>query len=81
MDSRIGVRLTAAVLDGDIHYARQLRRLYRGKPLGKARIAAAIAALPAPLARAAMSTRKQIKSLWAAMAVHEPSRGALLLER
>lgn len=81
MDSRIGVRLTAAVLDGDIHYARQLRRLYRGKPLGKARVAAAIAALPPPLARAAISARTKIKSLRATMAVREPSHGALLLER
>lgn len=61
MDSRIGIRLTAAVLDGDISYARQLRRLYRDKPLGKARIAAGIARLPTPIAKAAMSARKRFK--------------------
>jgi glycosyltransferase involved in cell wall biosynthesis len=51
MDSRVGIRLVRAVLDGDMPYARQLTALYRGKPRGKARVAAAIAALPANLGR------------------------------
>lgn len=61
MDSRIGIRLKAAVLEGDIHYARQIRRLYRRKPFGKARIGATIAELPAPLARAVIGARKRIR--------------------
>jgi glycosyltransferase involved in cell wall biosynthesis len=51
MDSRIGIRLVRAVLDGDLTYARQLRALYRGKPRGKAQIAAFLAQLRPPLAR------------------------------
>jgi glycosyltransferase involved in cell wall biosynthesis len=51
MDSRIGLRLVAAVLQGDIAYAREVRAFYRGKPTGKARVAAAVARLPTPLAR------------------------------
>ncbi|HEU4697106.1 MAG TPA: glycosyltransferase family A protein [Sphingomicrobium sp.] len=51
MDSRIGVRLVREVLDGDMTYARQVRTFYRGTPRGKARLAAAIARLPGPLAR------------------------------
>jgi glycosyltransferase involved in cell wall biosynthesis len=51
MDSRIGVRLLREVLDGNMSYARQVRALYRGRPRGKAGLAAAIAGLPSPLAR------------------------------
>jgi glycosyltransferase involved in cell wall biosynthesis len=51
MDSRIGIRMVAALLDGDVAYARQLAALYHGRPLGKARVAALIAGLPGPLAR------------------------------
>jgi hypothetical protein len=51
MDSRVGLRLVAAVLQGDLTYARQVRAFYRGRPAGKAKAAAAIARLPAPLAR------------------------------
>jgi glycosyltransferase involved in cell wall biosynthesis len=61
MDSRIGIRLVAAVLDGDIDYARRLLPLYRGKPIGKARAAAAIARLPAPLGKSIVATRSLIK--------------------
>jgi hypothetical protein len=67
MDSRIGVRMAAAVLDGDIDYARQLLKLFRGKPLGQARAAAAIARLPTPLARALVTTRRRTKRLLARM--------------
>lgn len=62
MDSRIGVRLTAAVLDGDVEYARHLRSLYRNSPVGQARIAAGIAKLPRSVARgvvaAALAARR-----------------------
>lgn len=51
MDSRIGVRLVREVLNGDMAYARQVRSFYRSNPRGKARLAAAVARLPAPLAR------------------------------
>jgi glycosyltransferase involved in cell wall biosynthesis len=61
MDSRIGVRMTAAVLDGDIDYARQLLGLYRGKPAGNAATAAQIAKLPRPLGRSIISLRRWIK--------------------
>ena len=50
-DSRVGIRLVAAVIEGDVSYARQLLRLYTGKPRGKARVAAAIGKLPIPIAR------------------------------
>ena len=61
MDSRIGVRLVAAVLEGDMAYARQLRSLYRGNPKGKAMIGAAIARLPAPLARMLIRTGQRLR--------------------
>ena len=61
MDSRIGIRMTAAVLEGDVDYARQLLELYSGKPTGKARVAAKIASLPRPVAKAAMALRRKIK--------------------
>jgi glycosyltransferase involved in cell wall biosynthesis len=61
MDSRIGIRLTAAVLDGDIDYARQLLPLFEGEPKGQARTAARIAKLPRPLAKAIVGTRRWIK--------------------
>jgi hypothetical protein len=61
MDSRIGIRLVAAVLEGDIDYARRLLPLYRGKPIGKARAAAAVARLPAPLGKSIVATRSLIK--------------------
>jgi len=61
MDSRIGVRLVRAVLEGDIAYARQLRGLYRGKPTGKAALGAALARLPSPLARAAVAIGQLIR--------------------
>jgi len=51
IDSRIGIRMVAAVLQGDISYARTLRTLYRGEPRGKARTAARIASMPTPIAR------------------------------
>ncbi|MFL6851725.1 MAG: hypothetical protein ACJ8EH_12830, partial [Sphingomicrobium sp.] len=63
MDSRIGIRMTAAVIEGDIDYARQLSRLYRGRPTGQARIAATIAKLPSPIAKAVMSIRRRIRRL------------------
>lgn len=61
IDSRIGVRMTVAVIEGDVGYARHLRSLYRGKPLGKARIAARIAKLPRPLAKAIVAGGLGIK--------------------
>jgi hypothetical protein len=61
MDSRIGIRLTAAVLQGDIDYARHLRTLYRGQPTGQARIASMIANLPHPIAKGAIAIRHRIK--------------------
>ncbi len=63
MDSRIGIRMTAAVIEGDIDYARQLSRLYRGRPTGQARIAATIANLPSPIGKAVMSIRRRIRRL------------------
>jgi glycosyltransferase involved in cell wall biosynthesis len=63
MDSRIGIRMTAAVLEGDVDYARQLLALYTGKPTGKAGVAAKIASLPRPVAKAAMALRSAIKQL------------------
>ena len=65
MDSRIGIRLAAAVVQGDIDYARQLRALYHGKPAGQARVAAKIAALPRPLAKAAVASRRRLKRMLA----------------
>ena len=65
MDSRIGIRLVAAVMQGDIDYARQLRALYRGRPVGQARIAASVAALPRPLAKAALASRCKLKRMFA----------------
>lgn len=62
-DSRIGIRLTAAVLERDIAYARKLRPLYRAKPLGKARVAAAIARLPAPLARWSVAAATRLRRM------------------
>jgi glycosyltransferase involved in cell wall biosynthesis len=61
VDSRIGLRLTAAVLEGDLDYARQLMLLLEGRPMGQARIAASLAKLPRPLARAAVATGRRIK--------------------
>ena len=55
MDSKVGLALVAAVLEGDILYARRLVSLYEGKPQGKARIAAVVARLPAPIARSVIS--------------------------
>jgi glycosyltransferase involved in cell wall biosynthesis len=61
MDSKVGLALVAAVLKGDIVYARHLSTLYEGKPLGKARIAATIARLPTPLARTIVGLGQGIK--------------------
>lgn len=55
IDSRIGLRLVGAVAEGDIRYARHVLSLFRGRPTGQARIAAAIARLPAPLGRSVAS--------------------------
>jgi hypothetical protein len=63
MDSRIGIRLVAAVIEGDMSYARRLRGLYRGAPKGKARIAAALARLPVPMGRIAVTAGRKIKAL------------------
>jgi glycosyltransferase involved in cell wall biosynthesis len=63
MDSRIGLALVVAVLEGDIDYARHLRSLYEGKPLGKARVAALLAALPAPLARLIVSAGQRTRGI------------------
>jgi glycosyltransferase involved in cell wall biosynthesis len=63
VDSRIGLRLTAAVLEGDLDYARQLMLLLEGRPLGQARIAATLAKLPRPLARAAVATGRRLKRM------------------
>lgn len=61
MDSRIGIRMTAAVLDGDLDYARTLLGLYRGKPIGRARIAALLAKLPEPFVKAIMAARRRFR--------------------
>jgi hypothetical protein len=47
-------------LDGDVEYARTLLRLYRGKPIGQARVAAWLTKLPQPLARAIIAGRQSI---------------------
>jgi hypothetical protein len=65
IDSRIGIRMAAAVLDGDIAYARRLLKLFKGKPIGQARRAAMIARLPSPLARALVTIRSRAKRLLA----------------
>ena len=61
MDSRIGLALTAAVLEGDMQYARHLLTLYDGKPTGRARQAAMIAKLPMPIARGVVSVGQGVK--------------------
>ena len=61
MDSRIGIRLTAAVLEGDVGYARQLLPLYRAKPMGQARIAATIAKLPEPIGKTIVMLGRTIR--------------------
>lgn len=61
MDSRVGLSLVAAVLDGNIAYARHVRSLYEGKPKGKARIAAAIARLPEGLAQRVVRSLRRLK--------------------
>lgn len=60
-DSRVGVRLAAAVSQGDFAYARQLLPLFQGVPKGQARVAAFIARLPQPLARAVVSIGRTLK--------------------
>lgn len=64
-DSRIGLRLVAAVAEGDIPHAREVLALYRGKASGQARIAAAIVRMPAPLARlivrAGLATKRWLR--------------------
>jgi len=67
MDSRIGIRMIAAVLEGDFAYARQLAQLYERRPPGKARLAALIARLPMSMARIIVVTGSSIKRrLWSA---------------
>ena len=61
MDSKVGLALVAAALEGDISYARHLVSLYEGKPQGKARVAAAIARLPGPIARSVISIGQRTK--------------------
>jgi hypothetical protein len=61
MDAKIGNCLSAAILAGDVDYARTLRGFYLGKPKGKARIAAAMATLPKAIVSAVMATRRVIK--------------------
>ena len=61
MDSRVGLALVAAVLEGDFAYARHVRKLYAGKPRGKARIAAAIAGLPEPIARLVLTAARKLR--------------------
>lgn len=61
MDSRIGLRLVSAVLERDFDYARHLISLYKGKPRGKAWVAALIARLPKLLARSAVALSSLVK--------------------
>ena len=63
MDSRIGIRLVAAVLEGDFGYARQLAELYERPPRGKARVAASIARLPAPAARIVLKAGRRLQAI------------------
>ena len=61
MDSKVSLALVAAVLEGDIGYARHLLTLYEGKPLGKARIGAIIARQPAPVARLIVALGRRLQ--------------------
>lgn len=63
MDSRIGMSLVGAVLEGDFAYARKLRALYRTRPLGSARWAALIAELPAPVAKLIVGGAVRVRRL------------------
>ena len=63
MDSRIGIRVASAVLEGDILYARQLLSLFDGAPRGQARTAALIARLPVGLAKSVIGVRRGLKRL------------------
>ena len=63
MDSRIGLSVVAAVRAGDFDRARALLGLYDGKPIGKARLAAAITKLPAPIARGGVRAALRLKKI------------------
>lgn len=61
MDSRIGIRMAVAVLEGDMDYAHHLLRLYRGSPKGRARIAAILVRLPKPVSRSTVAAFRSLK--------------------
>jgi hypothetical protein len=61
MNSRIGIRVVRAVIEGDIDYANQLIRVCDGRLLGKARLAAMIARLPKWLGKAIVQSNGAIK--------------------
>ena len=63
MDSRIGLSLVAALRAGEVDRARALLALYEGKPIGKARLAAAVTKLPAPIARTFVRAALRFKKL------------------
>ncbi len=63
MDSRIGLSLVRAVRAGQLERARALLGLYERKPLGKARLAAAITKLPDPIARMGVRAALRLKNI------------------
>jgi len=63
IDSRIGLSLVRAVRAGQLERARALLGLYDSKPIGKARLAAAITKLPDPIARMGVRAALRLKDI------------------
>jgi len=63
IDSRIGLSLVRAVRAGQLERARALLGLYDSKPIGKARLAAAITKLPDPIAKMGVRAALRLKDI------------------